>query len=277
MSVIGQNIKKYRVQKGITQEQLGQLVGVTTQAVSKWERGGTPDAELLPMLSEVLGVSIDALFSREEQNYMLSLSKQLCRMSEQEAYNYAFSICWALEIGLLQNEEIINDFLWNLIDQKNVSADPKELFSKIMKDSGMSTTRLSADFHYFFMMVEPKNGMKKALSDPETLSEVFRVLADKKMLRIIFYMYSRLNTPIAASLISKNTGIEEKEVERCMDVLCKNHLATKNSVATVNGELHSYLFHQESSVIPLLCFADEIAQKDFQDFVGDFARTKPMF
>ena len=48
MSVIGQQIKKYRTLRGITQEQLGNTIGVTTQAVSKWERGGTPDAELLP-------------------------------------------------------------------------------------------------------------------------------------------------------------------------------------------------------------------------------------
>lgn len=63
MSVIGKQIKKYRTQKGLTQEQLGQLLGVTTQAVSKWERGGTPDAELLPDISQALGVSIDALIN----------------------------------------------------------------------------------------------------------------------------------------------------------------------------------------------------------------------
>ena len=43
MSVIGEQIKKYRVQKRYTQEKLGNMIGVTTQAVSKWERGGTPD------------------------------------------------------------------------------------------------------------------------------------------------------------------------------------------------------------------------------------------
>ena len=45
MSVIGQYIKKFRTAKGITQEQ---LVGVSTQAVSKWECGGTPDAQTRP-------------------------------------------------------------------------------------------------------------------------------------------------------------------------------------------------------------------------------------
>ena len=53
-------------QKGITQEQLGNLAGVTCQAVSKWERGGVPDAELLPSQSRALDVSIDTLFGLKE-------------------------------------------------------------------------------------------------------------------------------------------------------------------------------------------------------------------
>ncbi len=51
MDTIGQQIKRYRVEMGYTQEKLGQLIGVTTQAVSKWERGSVPDAELIPLIA----------------------------------------------------------------------------------------------------------------------------------------------------------------------------------------------------------------------------------
>ena len=64
---IGDKIAKYRKLKGYTQEQLGELVGVSGQAVSKWEHGGVPDTYLLPTISKVLGVSIDALFGVEKR------------------------------------------------------------------------------------------------------------------------------------------------------------------------------------------------------------------
>ena len=64
MGVIGEQIKKYRIQKKYTQENLGSIIGVTTQAVSKWERGGTPDAEILPALADALGVSRNILDKR---------------------------------------------------------------------------------------------------------------------------------------------------------------------------------------------------------------------
>ena len=64
---IGEKIAKYRKEKGYTQEQLGELVGVSGQAVSKWENGGVPDTYLLPTISRVLDVSIDALFDVEKR------------------------------------------------------------------------------------------------------------------------------------------------------------------------------------------------------------------
>ena len=85
MSVIGKQIKKYRNEKGYTQEQLGAILGVSTQAVSKWENGGTPDIELIPKLSDVLGVTIDALFGRADQDEAVKLARRLNHMPNEAA------------------------------------------------------------------------------------------------------------------------------------------------------------------------------------------------
>lgn len=59
---IGTNIKRLRVNKGVTQEQLGEAVGVSGQAVSKWENeSALPDIQFLPKLAEYFGISIDEL------------------------------------------------------------------------------------------------------------------------------------------------------------------------------------------------------------------------
>lgn len=61
---IGRNIRQLRQQKALTQEQVAAKLGVTYQAVSKWENEtNTPDIALLPEIAALFGVTIDALFS----------------------------------------------------------------------------------------------------------------------------------------------------------------------------------------------------------------------
>ena len=60
--IIGNNIKRIRQNKGVTQEQLGDIIGVTGQAISKWENGSAlPDIQVLPKLADYFGISIDEL------------------------------------------------------------------------------------------------------------------------------------------------------------------------------------------------------------------------
>ena len=60
---INENIRKLRLQKRLSQEGLGEMLGVSAQAVSKWEQGITsPDISLLPAMAECFGVTIDSLF-----------------------------------------------------------------------------------------------------------------------------------------------------------------------------------------------------------------------
>ncbi len=62
---IGEFILNYRKERGLTQGQFGELVGVSAFAVSKWERElGYPDIFLLPDISNILGVSIDEMMGK---------------------------------------------------------------------------------------------------------------------------------------------------------------------------------------------------------------------
>ena len=64
-NIIGTTIAALRREKGLTQDALAAQLGVSAQAVSKWENGlSCPDILMLPEIAEYFGVSVDALFGR---------------------------------------------------------------------------------------------------------------------------------------------------------------------------------------------------------------------
>ena len=89
-NVLSERIVELRKERGLTQEQLGQLVGVSAQAVSKWEKGGAPDVELLPALADRLGVTIDTLFGREAGEAVdveKIIKRWLCAFPQRERFD----------------------------------------------------------------------------------------------------------------------------------------------------------------------------------------------
>ena len=61
-----ENLKQIRKEKGLSQEELAELLDVSRQAVSKWEQGnGYPEVEKLLLLSSKLNISLDSLMSAE--------------------------------------------------------------------------------------------------------------------------------------------------------------------------------------------------------------------
>lgn len=57
---VGEQILSLRKSKGLTQQELGERLNISFQAISKWERGETlPDTALLPDLAEVLETTVD--------------------------------------------------------------------------------------------------------------------------------------------------------------------------------------------------------------------------
>lgn len=83
---LGQKIRELRRRDGRTQEALAEAIGVTSQAVSRWEsNGGYPDMEMVPSIANYFGVSIDELFgyNNERSKKIDALAAKIDQMNLQ--------------------------------------------------------------------------------------------------------------------------------------------------------------------------------------------------
>ena len=118
---VGENIARLRKAKGWTQAELGERLGVSNQAISKWEKGMTmPDIMLLPLLADIFGCHIDELFSREVKTEI--------------HYDHCAEFPWADDETvrgvvcrgkkILQSAPVVDKFTFELIgDAKNVQSE----------------------------------------------------------------------------------------------------------------------------------------------------------
>ena len=95
---IGKFIAALRKEKGLTQEQLGEKLGVTNKTVSRWENGNyMPDVEMLSLLSKEFGVSINELVAGErlvaedfkkaaDENLVTALDHSTFTLKEKQAF-----------------------------------------------------------------------------------------------------------------------------------------------------------------------------------------------
>ena len=114
---IGKLIAVKRKEKGLTQEELAEKLGVTNKAVSKWETGrGMPDLAIIQELSKVLGITVSTLLNGEEskeEELVIKLLKIIENLKQ-----YFKQLCFVI-IGLLisnipqilKEEKIIQELL----------------------------------------------------------------------------------------------------------------------------------------------------------------------
>lgn len=113
---IGKFISDCRKEKGLTQEQLGEKLGITFKAVSKWENGkGLPDPSIMIELSNILGITVNELLSGgriSAEEYASKADENIVAMAtERKAAEKASIITGDIAIALLVFWNILNFFL----------------------------------------------------------------------------------------------------------------------------------------------------------------------
>ena len=266
-SMLSEHIAALRKERGLTQEQLGKLVGVSSQAVGKWEKGGAPDVELLPVLSRQLGVTIDALFGLEggEQIDMEdAVRRWAVTVPKDQRIDWLCRLVWIAAGPIMSNgpEDLIDISGYDSrCESEDAESNPKGRWlrrTRITTENGTVLGVRANDMSFVSVWPEPKAGWKSFFEDNERYRKLFAVLAKPNCLELLEHLHTRppfdrrRYTPGA---IAKALGLDAGEVETLMDALAEVGTLSKTDLETEDGILHSYLLGEDEGLVPLLYFA----------------------
>ncbi len=111
-------MKALRKGRGLTQEQLAEALGISCQAVSKWETGlSFPDVSLLPIMADYFGVSIDYLLGHDTSRRNEEIEKTCCaadELFERKSYIQAIPLLREMLVRYPGNEKLMYKLAWAL-------------------------------------------------------------------------------------------------------------------------------------------------------------------
>ena len=273
---IGKQIATMRKKKGIKQEELANYVGVSIQAVSKWENGGVPDIELLPKIADYFSVSVDFLFGRSITNYgdlRTALCKKIVDTPKRERFKLAFNYCWDMERAMYG--EVPTD--GSIEDYEKMLGNQEQRYSSIMSDFGYTRMGIANKLQYFLLVPEIQNTEAAFFNEIDYIG-LFKDLSDKDVFDACVFLYKReADKAFTEQLFEKNLKIDTVRAKRIINVLLKYNLLYETQIEMDDEIRMVYKFKPTPSFVALLIFSKEIikAPNNFSYYSG--GRNKPYF
>ena len=205
-------LKALRKSKGVTQEQLADAVGVSAQAVSKWEMSSLPDPSLLPAIADYLEVTIDELFGRkkEEADLLDQVVFYLESQTDEDRFKAAMDVCRTISIAFHGGEHFshISESVYK--DQEKVGG----VFTQTTRAKGFFQGRLLENLEYFLIMPEPEEGYDYVLDYKEEYVDLFKFLAIPNALRAMYFLVGRSSSMFFnAETLAKELSITTENAE----------------------------------------------------------------
>ncbi len=279
---IGAVIYELRKTKGIKQDELAKYVGVSAQAVSKWENGGVPDTELLPKIADFFEVSIDKLFGKCDLNINITSAIfehiRKTKPDSEERFKAIFELCWDIERSIFNfggnvDAEIING--GKIKDYELMNKPDDQQYSSILSDHGFTRMGIANKLQYFLYVPEIKD-KKKGLFENINYTEFFRELSDKDIFNSFLLLFKRdSKKAFTENLFVKELNVDLAKTKEIIKMLTKYHLIKKTQIELDDEIKDVYTFFPTPSFVSLLIFAKEIIEPPHSFAFYSDGRAKP--
>lgn len=247
MKTFGERIAELRRERGLTQENLAGIIGISSQAISKWENNATmPDIMFLPIIADTLGVTIDELFGIRHKVQKKPIG---CEETPMAVY-----------------EQILNT-MWKSDDNDDFAERAEAQFAKNpYMHSGLVSSVSGAVYANkdIALAYLPSDEESLKLLESEEAAELLRIISDKNVRLVLSYQFmNRYNAFTAASVAAK-VGISEEEAKIALEKLAFCNLTmVKNVDAGFEEMLKIYqafgTYKLPLLLFPLFSLADRLA------------------
>lgn len=253
-NTIGNKIRDLRISRNLTQAELGKVVGVSMQAVSKWERGGLPDISVLIDLADFFRISLDEMLGRkthDECSMNDRIYQSVLQAPPEEAFERACGHCWSAIKGTTGIPDIE-------AMGYNATRSLENSRCRIATNEGIAYGILTEDFHMVSILPEPKAGFNAALGNLEEYSALFRFLGDTDTLRLFHFIGTRSQALFSKELAMQETGVSESKVDRVFAAFTERGWLTMESADTDTGTITLYRAFYQPTFIFFQLYAREL-------------------
>lgn len=273
---IGEVIRKYRKEIGLTQEGMADRLGVTTPAVNKWENANsTPDIELLAPIARLLHISLDTLMSFHEEltaSEITEFIQELDRIFNSDGFEKAYQRA----VEIIREYPNCNMLIWQVavvLDARRLTGGCRDSdkydeqildwYERVLDDGNEEIKRHAADSLFGFYL--RKKEYKKAeeylryFSENDPMKKIYQgrlykeqgemESAYKMFENVIFSEYQTLN--FAFSFMTA-MAIEEGDMPKA------HYFAAKTGEMAKGFEMGKY--HEYSSMLDVVCAEKNIAE-----------------
>lgn len=270
--ILGRNIKRLRLQKDMTQQRLGEIVGVSSQAVSNWECGGVPNAELLPSIAFALDTTVDVLFGREgckKAEVSEEIIKDISKTNPKNKFERAFEIACMLQASNYDPQMSIDSL--HLLDFEfpySTEEDYNYVCSRTI--FGIAYLFLQKKSHYMFFAPKSERGYAKAIAPLEQYVEFFKMLSNEEFFKALVYLYSRSNVWFTRAVLQKAVHCTEEKAQEIIDDFIRREWLIQSDLQTnVNIEI-TYKLVVNNAILPFLCATKDVMCKmaDFKLYIN---------